>query len=569
MQTGHARPLISLPAVRRLYFYLIAFVSLTAGLFAMDGLLGTLGELWFGGQSLYIADVGALWRNSIARSGGVLLVATPIFLIHWGYIQRRQGEAGERPAVLRKLFLYAASAMALFFAVMNGYELLTGLAFLAFGGSLDATAIWPAGWFVNTAMIAIGLGLTTYFHHILIEDGDYGAETTAAGSMRRLYQLLVGLAGLLMLIYGSSQLLYALWQAAVGALDALETLGLDAGNWLPAALSNGLALTLLGAILARVNWRRWQRIVATNPGEAASPLRRLYLYLAVSISALAVLAPAAALLREILLLLFGQGDGSLIELIDRLGRPLSFIPMGLASWLWHARRLRAEAVRSGESGEAATVRRIYHYALAAVGLALLWLGMVDSLRALLDVAFTQGPGAGADTLWAEALATGLSLLAVGAPIWALHWRTVQRVARQPGPAGEAERASAPRKIYLYGVAVVGALLILLDLSQVLYRLLRMLLGEPGVDLIAAETIGNMARAGILAALWLVHVMAIRQDGAMPRAQPAAAPAQIADEDRRQELQARIQLLEAELDEARMELARLEEKREAGEEGRRC
>lgn len=554
MQSRHSRPLISLPMVRRLYFYLIAFISLTAGFFAMDSLLGTLGDLWFGGPALYVADAGAMWRNSVARSGGVLLVATPIFLIHWGYIQRRQDEPGERSAVLRKLFLYAASAVALVFALVNGYELLAGLGFLAFGGSLDASEIWPAGWFVNVAMLAMGLGLTTYFHHILTADGDYGAETTAAGSVRRLYQLLVGLAGLLMLLSGVAQMLFALWQTMIGQGGALTVTTAD---WVPSTLGDGLSLALLGALVAWINWRRWERIVEANPNEAASSLRRLYLYLAVVISALAVLAPAAALLREFLLLLFGQGDGDFWALLDRLGRPLSFIPMGLASWIWHARRLHVEAARSGESAEAATVRRLYHYAIAAVGLALFWLGMVDSLRALLDVAFTQGPVAGAGAIWAEALATGLSLLAVGAPIWALHWRTVQRIARQPDATGEAERASAPRKVYLYGVALIGALLILFDLSQVLYRLLLMLLGEPGVDLFAAATIGAMARAGISAALWLVHVMAIRQDGEMSRVQPAAAETPIPDAARRQALEARIQALEAELAEARAELARLE------------
>ncbi len=558
MQTRRSQPLISLPTVRRLYFYLIAFISLTTGLFALDGLLGTLGELWFGGQSLYIADAGALWRNSIARSSGALLVATPIFLIHWGYIQRRQDEPGERPAVLRKLFLYAASVIALFFAVMNGYELLAGIGFLAFGGSLGATDVWPAGWFVNIAMVAIGLGLMTYFHHTLVGDGDYGAETTAAGSVRRLYQLLAGLAGLIMLIYGSSQVLYALWQTTVGAGDALSV---DTGDWLQAMLSDGLALTLLGAIVARINWRRWRRIVEMNPGEAGSPLRRLYLYLAVVIGALATLAPAAGLLREFLLLLFGQGGGSLIGLIDRLGRPLSFIPAGLVTWIWHARRLQARAAVNGESVEAVTIRRIYHYALAAVGLALLWLGMVDSLRALLDVAFTPSPVAGANAIWAEALATGLSLLAVGAPIWALHWRTVQRIAHGADAAGEAERSSAPRKVYLYGVALVGALLILFDLSQVLYRLLLMLLGEPGVDLFAAETMGNVARAGISAALWLVHVLAIRQDGDVIRSLSVAAPSSVPDVDRRRALLVRIQRLEAELAAARAELAQVEDEGE--------
>jgi hypothetical protein len=153
------------------------------------------------------------------------------------------------------------------------------------------------------------------------------------------------------------------------------------------------------------------------------------------------------------------------------------------------------------------------------------------------------------------LATGLSLLAVGLPVWAAHWRVVQSVARSEGDEGRRERASLPRRAYLYGVALAGALLILYYLAQVLYRLLLVLLGDPNAQLMSGETVDEIARGAIAAALWAIHVLAIRTDlrlGAEEPEEEAAGDA-IA---RRTALEERIARLEAELAAARAELSSL-------------
>ena len=114
-----------------------------------------------------------------------------------------------------------------------------------------------------------------------------------------------------------------------------------------------------------------------------------------------------------------------------------------------------------------------------------WVGAVELLHAVLDVLLNADSTFGA--IWHEPLANGLSLLVIGVPIWALHWRAVQHIARQDSPAGESERGSLPRKIYLYGVALVGALVILFQLAQVVYRLLLLTMGDASAALFSVET----------------------------------------------------------------------------------
>ncbi|MBK8050311.1 MAG: hypothetical protein IPK16_26330 [Anaerolineales bacterium] len=64
---------------------------------------------------------------------------------------------------------------------------------------------------------------------------------------------------------------------------------------------------------------------------------------------------------------------------------------------------------------------------------------------------------------------------------------MQRIARQPNIQGAEERGALFRRIYLFGIALVGALVILFELAQVVYQLLLVLMGEPNTTLFSAET----------------------------------------------------------------------------------
>jgi hypothetical protein len=130
------------------------------------------------------------------------------------------------------------------------------------------------------------------------------------------------------------------------------------------------------------------------------------------------------------------------------------------------------------------------------------------------------------------------------------------VARREDEVGRAERASGPRTVYLYGVALAGGLIILYYLAQVAYRVLLLLLGDPTASLSGAGLAGDLARSVIAAAIWAVHVMAIRRDSQMGAEPVVEAPAPVALDERRAIIEARINLLEMELSAARAELASL-------------
>jgi hypothetical protein len=536
--------------VRRLYFYGMALISLIAALVAMDNLLAVLDQIWLGGRdSATLATVDTFTREAIAGNGGVLLVATPIFLLHWGAILRRR-DAGELHSGMRKFFLYVASAVTVGYAAYHSYVLLRGIAQLAVGIPLAQSEIWPAGWLHSLLMVVMTLALQRYFLHIAATDGDLGQEVGIAGSWRRLYQTAAGLLGLTLTLIGGTGVVETLLRILFDYTGGTLTIS----TW-RFALGDYIAQLILGTLFLHLNWTFWQRLASDNPREAQAALRRFYLYAAVVISALTVLLPLAELAGALILVLFGAlaiGDAFVL---DRMTTAVAAVPIGLYAWRWHWRFLQQEAATYGESTQGATIRRLYYYAVAATGLVVMWFGAIDLVQVAIDLATGQ-PVAAGQPFWLEPLASGLSRLLIAAPIWAFHWQATQRTARREDEVGQAERASGPRKVYLYGVALASGLIILFYLAQVAYRALLILLGDSSASFVGAEAASDLARSAIAAVIWTVHVLAIRRDGQMGADPVEEAPALIAVDEQRAMLEARINLLEIELRAAREELAAL-------------
>lgn len=531
-----------LVAVRRFYVYLVAFVSQVAILFGINDLIEIISRAWLQSDGLL---QGAFVRTATARAIGLLLVATPLFLIHWWLGQRRRHEDAERTSVLRKLFLYASTAAGLIVLLTNAYRLIRESTWLAVSAPTGMTELLPAGWLHWGFMSAVGLGLVYYWYLVLAGDGDLGNEKLAARIVRQLFLAVAGLIGLGIAMWGARTLIQLGLQVAVdeiiGALDM---------NWWRLPLGGAVSQVLVGCWLLHASWQQWQDIVKVRAAEGRAVLRRIYLYIGILTGAIATLTPAALLLREGLLMLFGTGGGSTAELLDRMVGPVSFIPVGAVVWFWYWTALRRETDAYGDSGESATVRRIYAYLVAATGLALLWVGAVELLHALIDTLLVGD-------LWRDPLANGIALLVVGAPIWAIFWRRVQVIAERDDDTGASERNSWPRKLYLYGVALVGALVLLITLAQVIYRVLLTVMGEPGLALSSSELAHRLADSAVAATLWVIHLLAIRADGRFEKVATAAMAPAAADAATRTHLTAEIARLEQELISARAALAQLD------------
>jgi hypothetical protein len=113
-----------------------------------------------------------------------------------------------------------------------------------------------------------------------------------------------------------------------------------------------------------------------------------------------------------------------------------------------------------------TVRRLYFYFVAFISLEVIIWGVVSLARTLFEIL----PGGGAT----NQIATGLSLVLVGVPIFLLHWVVVQRDAQKD----EEERTSRLRGIFLYGVRLAVLIPVVQNVLAIVSRLMFTLLGKP-------------------------------------------------------------------------------------------
>ena len=132
---------------------------------------------------------------------------------------------------------------------------------------------------------------------------------------------------------------------------------------------------------------------------------------------------------------------------------VGLIAWGIIVWL---RRAKGSAVQDGGG----IVRRIYFYVVAFASL-MMWVnGVVLLAQFTLDGIFGGALLSASNT----GIAAGVSLTIVGLPLWAFHWRSIQRAAAD----APAEVRSIFRKLYIY--ITLGVSLALAVYSAV--RLLR-------------------------------------------------------------------------------------------------
>jgi len=84
-------------SIRRLYFYLVALISIEIVLWGLVSLLRSIVDKTISGGA-----------DALAQALALILVGMPIFLIHWLWVQRAAArDEEEKTATLRAVFFYA------------------------------------------------------------------------------------------------------------------------------------------------------------------------------------------------------------------------------------------------------------------------------------------------------------------------------------------------------------------------------------------------------------------------------------------------------------------------------
>jgi hypothetical protein len=481
---------VIMKSIRRLYFYLVAFISIEVVVWGLIGLLRSI-----------VDDTVSGGAEALAQALALILVGVPIFLIHWLWAQRVSAQdEEERTATLRAVFLYAILLATLIPVVQN---------FLSF---VDRALIQSTGLGVERAfssfrnqtladnLIAIVMNavVAAYFWNVLRGEWTTLKDTENFSEVRRLYRYIWMLYGLLMTVFGTQQILRFLFYVPG---DVLGEMGRE-------VVVNGTALIVVGAPIWVYAWRVIQDSL-TDPAEMGSNLRLGILYILALGGVITVVTTAYILVNVIVTRLLG-GDLTTQDFVQQIGDPISIgVPLGMI-WAYYGFWLNRHIEAVGDKVRQAGMKRLYNYILAFIGLVVSFVGVTTLFSFIIDM--LTGSGILVSDSMRGTLATAISSLIVGLPLWLMTWRPMQAEALADNELGDHARRSVIRKFYLYlalFASVIGGMATAVGL---VYQLLRVVLtGEAGSDF--ANNLLNLIQLLFLFGVVLVyHLNVLRRDG---------------------------------------------------------
>jgi hypothetical protein len=336
--------------------------------------------------------------------------------------------------ILRRLYLYLVSAAALVLLAV-GLAFLGGtiLLFVFNDPSADSSRTALAGF---TAMTVVALpvwGVHFWFARRFAMRDPY----ERASAIRRLY---VYWACLVMSVAAMYTLSFALAQALQPYLDN------QTGSWLSAS-QLGWATVVLAAFFAlhfkiAVDDRK-----AVGEEGASATLRRWYIYVALLVGLLTMLAGASYLLQLGWTRLV---TGSVVQ-YSYLASPAGEAIAGALLWGFHA---RAIAVSHLSEDRHSTLRALEGFIAVAVSIATALVGASLILYYLLArVLGVNNPGGAGDNVFAAAAGPGSLVLVYG-----VAWFLIQRRLARDANTQEADRQAGIRRLYvnLVGLVSLGA-----------------------------------------------------------------------------------------------------------------
>ncbi|MGE5376016.1 MAG: DUF5671 domain-containing protein [Bacteroidota bacterium] len=478
-------------SIRRLYFYLVAFISIEVVLWGLVSLLRSMVDNALSGS-----------EDALAQALALILVGVPFFLIHWMWAQRAAArDEEEQNASIRAVFLYAILLATLIPVVQN---------FLSF---IDRSLVELAGLGVGRAfssfsrqtladnIIAIAMNgiVALYFWNVLRSDWRKLTDRENYSDVRRLYRYIWMLYGLLLTVFGAQQVLRFLFYIPGGLLGHLGR----------EVAINGLALLVFGTPVWVYSWRVIQNSLA-DPAEMGSILRLGILYLLALGGVITVITATWMVINTILGVLLGQ-DLSTAEVVQKIGGPVSIaVPLAIV-WSYFGYWLNRHIQAAGDRVRQAALKRLYNYILALIGLVVAFVGVATLLSFLIDM--LTGYGIVFSDSMRNTLADSISSLIVGLPLWLVMWRPMQAEAMSEGELGDHARRSLIRKAYLYLVLFASVIGGMATAVALVYNLLRALLtGNSGPNFV--NNILNLVQLLFLFGVTLVyHLNVLRTDGA--------------------------------------------------------
>lgn len=463
-------------AFRRLYQYTISLLSLLVLTWSIIVLLRVL-----------TSNPAHLSPSEMALGIAFILVSGPVFTGHWLWAQREAHTDEEaRESTLRQGFFFVTLTALLLPVVHNALGLLIHLLDTLFGWA--RYPLFGPGEPITDQGIAILVNLAWVGYFAPRARALDGEHTPL---LRRLYRFFWSLYGLGFLVGGVGKTLDALFDAWGGSLHAASD------------LSTGLALLLVGAGVWGATWRVVQQAAAREADERGSRLRLTLLSLLTLLGLLGTLFALGALLYTLIRALLGSPPEA--GWVEALRGPIDWGVPWAGMWLYFRLLLLADLNALPVTAWRHGLQRLLRYLIAAAGLVPCFIGLFGLLTFLVEAL------AGRAMLFhTDELATAISMVLIGLPLWWYTWRSLTQEAALEGETGEHARRARSRKGYLYLVVFMGTVGSMFSAGALVYHLLEAVFGISPEGL-GLRLLHDLADGLLFAALLGYHVRVLRQD----------------------------------------------------------
>ena len=280
--------------------------------------------------------------------------------------------------------------------------------------------------------------------------------------------------------------------------------------------SLAIALLLVAVPAWYLHYRAADGAAQRSPQERGTALRSAYLQLVVLITALLVFGYGQRVLRLVLQATFAA-DVPFFRLEPswepRAAGALAMVIAAAAALVFHLRVAATDRASGALSGRAAEIGHLVRYALAAVGLVFFAVTLATTLTSLWHQLLFPFPVEAAppgvfvfrpstvDQLRLD-LVNALPALATGAALWLGAWVPAQRAVQR---VGDVERSSVARRLAIYLVIAVSALVVLFNLMTATATILARALGESPYDPDLGRQLGSPGIfALVFATVWWYH-----------------------------------------------------------------
>lgn len=479
--------------IRRIYIFVVAAVSLNAVAWAVIALLRNLLTSLF-----YPAErVISYQTEMIALQLAVIVIGLPIYLVHWLWAGRlARANAEEQAAWLRRFYLYVMMSAFVIPIITNAMGMLQAV-LRPLLGVRPVVQAWetslPDGLVVLATAVAMVVlaALWAYHHWVALWDRSQVPENDGLALIHRLYVYFFSFVSLVMLTTGGGSVLrWVMLQFGGSAITEGRL-----------ALAESLAPLLIGLAFWLYFWQKAEKMFTFGGvREQESVERKFYLYLVIFLSALAVVGSLTTILAGLFKQLLDVSSGGDIRNI------LAVLGVAAVVWGYHAWVLRRDSLVQPEATGQATVRRLYWYLIAGLGLTALIVGIGGNLSVLI--------GAASDAITyssREQAAWFTAVLLAGLAVWIIPWANIQSELNLPGEIGVAAHQTLLRRIYLYLFLLIATLTFLGCGIYVVSQLIYLLLGGRSSATLLPDVAQALAYALMAVAVWLYHGKLLRTD----------------------------------------------------------